>query len=719
MKTQSGHSKAQQTRRKTWLCLVVTFFVFFTQTGFSPAVSGQAVSEALGRIQSYQGCPVITGSFSYRGASSSTDTRERFFYSDGYFKESATVYDEHLATMSMCLAGSAMASFEGKSIAYRNKSSNARELLDRIGCTDICVNTDFVTKPGEDTIGVVMGRKEIQFDGETYTLIPIGIRGAGYEKEWIGNMKVGSEGDAAGFRKAADRAKEAVDNYIKEYGIDPERAKFWIAGFSRAGAVTDLLTRELTDAYDTTGARVYGYSFATPQAAYQKERSYPNSHCTINRVDAVPMVVPSYMGFGHYGDEVYLEDRDNPFQSYVVVVDYVFEWPVSVPKGFEYQESTRFASQDQFLQEVIAAIQATVAPDRAAFSQKKIEDGATLEEVLSMLLKFMMTSSSDHINEVASSVADFQKNLGVKGLFRLDSMIDAVKEGIASRSKEEREELYAAIWTWFSPGLEQTLTKEEYEYVGSMWGSLLYIVFEVAHYDYVRSGKEGFALIGTMMKNMQLIGQAHTPEKYLSLVKNKDNFYQGLDGTAVAKMDETFRIGEAADVDAVVYHDKQPIAVIRQGRTEASKEVTAYACRVSDSGSDLKPNATETLYRNTTPDTERSIAVTPDTTYEVELIAGERGPDVEFQKWIDESGREVSTSPVYTVLVDHGKTTHRLLKPVYRTIPKETEAPSEPGPGSQENGGNFWLYSILGVLAVGGGVGGGAYVRKRRKRKRN
>ena len=747
MKTDSGHSKHDPMRRRAWVGFAVTFFMLFSQIlmplgGMKPAsaegetvtqsggeegvssaaVSGQAVSgqaavaDALGRLPSYQGYPVIAGSFGYRGAGSSTDTRECFFYSDGYFKENATVYDEHLASMSLCLAGASMASYEGKSIAYRNKSVNARELLDRIGCTDICVNTDFVSKPGEDTIGVALGRKEITIDGQDYTLIPIGVRGAGYEKEWLGNMKVGSAGDSEGFKKAADRAKKTVENYLKEYAIDPAKTKFWIAGFSRAGAVTDLLTKELTDAYDTTGANVYGYSFATPQGAYQKERSYPNSHCTINREDAVPKVAPAYMGFAHYGDEVYLEDRNNDFKSYVVKVEYAIEWPVPVPSGIEFVESTRFASQSDYLDELIATLQSTVAPDRKAFSTTKIEEGATLEEVLSKLLRFMMTSSSDHISEVAASVAGFQQYLGVKGLLRLEDMIDAVKEGISTKPKERRDELYAALWTWFGPGLSKTLTKEEYEYVGGIWKSLVYIIFEIAHYDYVQSGKDGFALIGTMMRNMQQIGQAHTPEKYYSLVKNNDSFYQGQTANPEGRLDESFRIGEAEDVDAVVYRDGQPAAVIRRGRLEASKDETAYVCRTSDAGSDLKPNGEETLYRNPDPDTERSIALTTDATFKVELIAGERGEDVEFQKWIDESGREVSSSPSYTVVVDHGQVTHRMLRPVYRTIPKATEEPSEK-PGSKENGGNFWLYSILGVIAVGGGVGGGVYVRKRRKKK--
>ena len=712
MKANKNHKQFSMLCARAWVCFVVILFVFLTQT-----ISRAAVTDALGQLGSYQGSPMIKGFFSYRGSGFAVDTRGQFFYSDGYFKESATVYDEHLATMSLCLAGSAMASYEGQTINYPAKSDNVRELLDRIGCTDICVNTDFVTKPGEDTIGVALGRKTITLDGQEYTLIPIGIRGAGYEREWVGNMKVGSDGDAEGFSKAADRARQTVDAYLKQYAIAPARTKFWIAGFSRAGAVTDLLTKSLTDDYDPTGARVYGYSFATPQGAYQRGRSYPNSHCTVNREDAVPTVVPSYMGFSHYGDEVYLEDRGNPFRSYTMSIDYAVDiGPLSVPGKIVLNESQRFTSQSAFIGELMETLQRAVASDRATFTGQRIEGEATVEELLSYLLKFLMTSDSDHVTAVMDSVMGFQDRLGFRGLLKLSEMIDAVEEGIATKSQEERDVIYATLWTWFGDSLKETLTTEEYERVGSMWKSFIYVLFEFAHDDYMHSGREGFALIGTMMKNMSLIGQAHTPEKYFSLVKKKDSFYYGLSGKTVDKKDGTFRIGEAQDVDAVIYEKDKPIAAIREGRLTAADDPAVCIVRTQDKGSDLQAAATDPLYTNPNPDTERAVVLMPDTDYRVELIAGDRGADVEFQKWIDESGREVSTDPVYTVLVNHGQTTHRMLKPVYRTIPKETPEPGSPEkPGSTENGGSgAWIWALLGVLAAGGGVGGGIYLKKRR-----
>ncbi len=718
----SGRVKAFFTRRKR-ACFVMAFFVS-AQVVSGAAVSGGALyTDALGNLRSYKDSPVITGYFSYRGASSLEDKRERFFYSDGYFKEAATVYDEHLATMSMCLAGAAMSSYEGAQIDYPTKSVNVRELLDRIGCTDICVNSDFMVKPGEDTIGVCLGRKRINVNGEEYTLIPIGIRGAGYEKEWIGNMKIGSEGDANGFKKACERAKETVDSYIKKLNIDTTKTKFWIAGFSRAAAVTDLLTAALTDAYDPSGANVYGYSFATPQAAYNKTRSYPNSHCTINTSDAVPRVVPSYMGFSHYGDEVFLDDVSTSFKSYRMSVEYAVDMgSLTIPQSIAFSETDMYPDQRTFLDKLMNALQGAVSPDRQSFSTKRIEDGETVEQIFAKLLKFMMTSDSKHVEEVASAVSGFQDRLGVDGLLKLSDMITAVKEGINTMERSERDTIYAATWQWFRPGLESTLTKDEFEKLGKMWGSLVYALLEIAHYDYVYSGREGFALIGTLMKNMSLIGGAHNPEKYFDLVKAKDNFYMNEIGTPVEKTDEVFRIAEASDVDAVVYSEGKPVAAISGGRMSASHDGSVCIKRLSDKGSELTEAYEGILYENLNPDNERAMTMDMEKDYKVVLIARDRGEDVELQKWIDESGNEISQKDTLEISVNRGNAQYEMVKPVYRTVPKPTPSPEPtpvPEPEQKPGGIPGWIYMVAGGIACGGAAGG-VYAKKRiNKRKRD
>ncbi len=675
-------------------------------------------SDILSGVTSYQGRPLIRGWSGYLSGSSSSDVAEVFFYSDGYFLKPATVYDEHLASMSLCLAGSAMASNDGGRINYKNKSKNIRALLDRIGCTDICVNTDFTVKPGEDTIGVCIARKTIRTDEGDYTLIPIGIRGAGYENEWLGNMKVGDTGDANGFRSATDRAKQAVDEYIKNYDIDTDRVKFWIAGFSRAGAVADMLTAALTDDYDPSGANVYGYSFATPQGAYEKERSYPNSHCSVSSSDVVPKVVPSYMGFSHYGDETVLRDEGKGFQAYRMSVDTFNAIFVEVPQNIYYTPiDTRFSSQDEFTDELIEALRATVAPDRQTFTQKPIEGGPTLEEILSRLLKFLMTSDAEHVSEVKNSFTNLGDIVGFKGLTRFSTVLDAIHTGLGGMEAEERDEIYTILWGWFKPGLESSLTGDEYTELAGMWKSLCYVLIELAHYDYYRSGAEGFALIGTLIKNISSIGEAHGPEKYLELIKKNDSFYNTVTGKAVMVTDEQVRLGDALYVDALIKKDGKDIALIEAGRTVMSEDESVYARYKEDEGSDLKEISGTTLFTRSGLDTERSIVIPEKGEYEIRLSAGQR-EGMEFLKWIDETGVEVSSQPVYSLIIREGEGKRGFIKPVYRTASATLPTPNA-GTKAKEGGQStpVWPWVMGGVVLLLGAGGGVVLSRKKANRK--
>ena len=129
----------------------------------------------------------------------------------------------------------------------------------------IYVNDNNTSKPGTDTIGVSIGSKVLQqYDGSTgklkdtdSTLIVVTIRGANYEKEWASNVTLGNgadtDGEAQGFSEAADQTIEAVDYYISRYDLQDEveagKVKFWVAGFSRAGATANITSKRLIEKY--------------------------------------------------------------------------------------------------------------------------------------------------------------------------------------------------------------------------------------------------------------------------------------------------------------------------------------------------------------------------------------------------------------------------------------------------------------------------------------
>lgn len=80
-----------------------------------------------------------TGIFRYPG--DGRDYSAVYYYDDQYFSNSSYIYNEHLATMSLCLEMSAWGSEE--TAGYRDKSKNAKNLLTETGFTEIETNNWF------------------------------------------------------------------------------------------------------------------------------------------------------------------------------------------------------------------------------------------------------------------------------------------------------------------------------------------------------------------------------------------------------------------------------------------------------------------------------------------------------------------------------------------------------------------------------------------------
>lgn len=248
-----------------------------------------------------------------------------FYYSDGYFFENPDFYNPHLASMSIVMSVAAF----GRSTPYiennryANHFANVKQVFADIGCSDsdFFANEGFRNKPeyyGEpdriSTIGVAISQKKITADGETYTLIPVAIRGGSYEIEWASNFMIGSEGESAGFSDAANQVYGHVQDYIRDHDLTAEaengRIKFWVVGYSRAGATANLTSKRLVDDYAKAGNQVFGYTFEAPMGGVKSELvvkdhtdngRYLTIHNTVNENDFIPLVAPAEMGFFRYG----------------------------------------------------------------------------------------------------------------------------------------------------------------------------------------------------------------------------------------------------------------------------------------------------------------------------------------------------------------------------------------------------------------------------------
>ena len=289
------------------------------------------------------------------------------YYTDGYFFEDPAVYNEHLCTMSAALMAAGYYTNRGRvgtygyetatENQYYNKHASLRQLLANIGCADetIYVNQFNLEQPGMDSIGFGMAHKPLKTADGTdtgYILVPISIRGSGYEAEWTSNVTIGAGGEHLGFAVAANTVYSEILGYIDSYGLTEAaqqgRLIFWVTGYSRSGATANLTAKRLIDhqspaltfspstntTLDATALagvsddgfgsnKVFCYTFEAAQGGTDAAQRFKDGrdensdgvmdasayfciHNVVNKADAVPYVGPTEMGFKRYGVDHYM-----------------------------------------------------------------------------------------------------------------------------------------------------------------------------------------------------------------------------------------------------------------------------------------------------------------------------------------------------------------------------------------------------------------------------
>ena len=239
------------------------------------------------------------------------------YYTDDYFRKPASHFNISLATTSMSMTQAAFPAYKGGLKDYSQKYINFVAMSNAMGFSNVYWNTDFVTKPTQNSIGLIMASKPL----DDYTLIALGIRGSEYGAEWAGNFYMGPSGDHTGFALAANETLKELKTYITDNHITG-KIKLWMGGFSRSAAVCNLtagyldeslLTGEklLGDDISYTKDDIYAFCYEPPQGVsiysvydIQGEK-FNNIYCFVNFHDLVPRVAPTNFAFTRYGRQLY------------------------------------------------------------------------------------------------------------------------------------------------------------------------------------------------------------------------------------------------------------------------------------------------------------------------------------------------------------------------------------------------------------------------------
>lgn len=230
-------------------------------------------------------------------------SEEKFYYSDSFFSGSAAAYDHALAQMSLGMTMSAFTLGD-------HSDEYIRKLLMRIGCDERSIETyRFDDQDAtEDICSYAIASKRLA--GSDKHLVIVVIRSHRYGGEWASNAHVVDEGcpdHAAGFKGAADCVFEALMSYIKRRSLPQDRLKLWVSGFSRGGAVSNILGALLNTRTHIGRGNIFVYTFAAPRCVYDRALVFAdNIYNIVSEFDIVPRIPFYDWGLTRYGTDLFL-----------------------------------------------------------------------------------------------------------------------------------------------------------------------------------------------------------------------------------------------------------------------------------------------------------------------------------------------------------------------------------------------------------------------------
>lgn len=333
-----------------------------------------------------------------------------YTYSDEFFSRDADVYYGDLALMSYHFVMSVMYNLDGAQTGVPSQEvpEAGIELLNNLGYESV-EDYGYDTRCTIDGIGCVIGQKNI--DEKDETIIALAMRGSGYTWEWGGNFKIGTGLFHEGFSKAKDQAVEYITDFISSRKASfNSNVKLWITGYSRSGAVGNLLASSLDDGTCFLGCdidrdNVYAYVFEAPsvsRADNTKSEIYGNIFNVINPVDIVPKFVPSDWGFSRYGTDVFL-----PQEKYTENYDALrakMEEELQQISGILYYEDFAFYKTKNFNTILYDIINLSSAKSLNPFEEDK---SVTLSDFLDGLLSIVATEAIGSVQEYADNYQSF------------------------------------------------------------------------------------------------------------------------------------------------------------------------------------------------------------------------------------------------------------------------------------------------------------------------
>ena len=326
----------------------------------------------------------------YTSTFRSTDGQERefsYWFNVNEFKSNPERFNMNIARISMAKS---MASYNGCG-DYATRDRHIRRFHETLGFEHIESNIYYQQEPTFDSIGVQFGYRVFRQGLHKVALISIGIRYGGYESEWGSNFLFGEEGHHHGFEVAAKQVMEEFQRYFTKHDLKKYRhIKIWVAGFSRGGAVANLVGAKflslfkrdkdkvfscsLPQFHKNMIGEVYAYTFEAPCPAIIQAHSssFDSIFNIFSPSDIVPYTPFPFMGFTRYGTlitkSIHMDDVKD-IQDYLPNLK-VKEFKVKELSKISVIDSEMQYSDEAFIQELLRFFEKEVHVTRKDYVER-------------------------------------------------------------------------------------------------------------------------------------------------------------------------------------------------------------------------------------------------------------------------------------------------------------------------------------------------------------
>lgn len=250
----------------------------------------------------------------------------KFEYEDRYFDVAPNQFSKDL--MKISFASSLASTFK----------DSVRKFFSDLKFEEKFIAPSYDVDPTENSIGYYIASKTIEGQ-EVYAL---SIRGFEYKMEWSNNFLLGTEGDHNGFAAKADEIYAKVKEVM---GTDLTNKKLWVTGYSRAGAIANVLSYKLLSSEELlfNNTNLYTYTFEAPKGLLEEHAiKYDNVFNLINSADPIPYVAPQAYGMYRCGADIEINPEGTNVETLLRQFDKDITLPAFTPKDETYQNEKEF-----------------------------------------------------------------------------------------------------------------------------------------------------------------------------------------------------------------------------------------------------------------------------------------------------------------------------------------------------------------------------------------